>query len=272
MPLSEYFGDRQTVEYLVKTLAFATGSAALPGVFGDNPVAAAINIPLWTLKYEIACYAILVLAAVIGLAGRRRSTAMLSTLLFAACIAVIVWHRAGDAEPSYALLARFLLAFWLGVTAHSCRHSIVVHSLWPAAALFAYALAFDSALHDVATVAFTAVLTLWVGALRWRWPQRLTTAHDLSYGIYIYGWPVSQSLIALDIATTPLSLAFSSLALLLPLAFASWHIVEKPALRALPARPDGNASAGADAPQSAVPAGRMRAVLRPQPRLRLVKS
>jgi peptidoglycan/LPS O-acetylase OafA/YrhL len=57
---------------------------------------------------------------------------------------------------------------------------------------------------------------------------------DLSYGLYIYGWPVAQTLLHLYPGLAPINLAALSLACTLPLAAASWHLVERPALR--PAR------------------------------------
>jgi peptidoglycan/LPS O-acetylase OafA/YrhL len=55
---------------------------------------------------------------------------------------------------------------------------------------------------------------------------------DLSYGIYIFHVPVLQTLVALGIFERN---AFGALALaiviILALAFASWHLVEKPFLK-----------------------------------------
>jgi peptidoglycan/LPS O-acetylase OafA/YrhL len=57
---------------------------------------------------------------------------------------------------------------------------------------------------------------------------------DLSYGLYIYGWPVAQTIVHLRPGLAPLELAALSLVCTVPFAVASWHLVERPALR--PAR------------------------------------
>jgi peptidoglycan/LPS O-acetylase OafA/YrhL len=57
----------------------------------------------------------------------------------------------------------------------------------------------------------------------------------LSYGTYLYGWPVQQALHATVPAVGPLALLAPSLALTLAVAALSWFAVEKPAL-ALKAR------------------------------------
>jgi peptidoglycan/LPS O-acetylase OafA/YrhL len=58
---------------------------------------------------------------------------------------------------------------------------------------------------------------------------------DLSYGTYLYGWPVQQSLHALFPGTAAAVLLLPSLAVTAVLAAASWYGIEQPAL-ALKAR------------------------------------
>ncbi|MGJ7519668.1 acyltransferase family protein [Variovorax sp. LT1P1] len=55
---------------------------------------------------------------------------------------------------------------------------------------------------------------------------------DLSYGIYLWAWPVQQSGIYLFGKDRPFFVLLSfSIAATLPLAFVSWHAIEKKALR-----------------------------------------
>jgi peptidoglycan/LPS O-acetylase OafA/YrhL len=57
---------------------------------------------------------------------------------------------------------------------------------------------------------------------------------DYSYGIYLYGYPIQQAIIA---ATMPYMVISAwphfliSLLIVVPIAMASWHWVEKPILR-----------------------------------------
>ncbi len=69
----------------------------------------------------------------------------------------------------------------------------------------------------------------------WGLPQRDFESHvrgDYSYGLYIYACPVQQALAAMHLheANFPAYIAASLLVSLL-LATASWHLVEKHALR-----------------------------------------
>jgi len=56
---------------------------------------------------------------------------------------------------------------------------------------------------------------------------------DVSYGVYLYGWPLAQSLIALAGVRqwTQLPFFLVTMLILLPIAFFSWRAVERPALR-----------------------------------------
>jgi peptidoglycan/LPS O-acetylase OafA/YrhL len=54
---------------------------------------------------------------------------------------------------------------------------------------------------------------------------------DLSYGIYIYGWPSQQITMALSPSLNPYELTFAALALATFFAFISWRFIEKPAIQ-----------------------------------------
>jgi peptidoglycan/LPS O-acetylase OafA/YrhL len=54
---------------------------------------------------------------------------------------------------------------------------------------------------------------------------------DLSYGVYLYGWPVAQLLVYFSHQTLqPLPLFALTMAITFIFAYASWRIVEAPSL------------------------------------------
>src|SRR4029450_13749900 len=53
---------------------------------------------------------------------------------------------------------------------------------------------------------------------------------DLSYGIYIYAWPVKQLLVMYAVAPTWYGVASTATLIVIPMAFVSWHFVERVAL------------------------------------------
>jgi peptidoglycan/LPS O-acetylase OafA/YrhL len=69
------------------------------------------------------------------------------------------------------------------------------------------------------------------------WLKPLPAAHfgDLSYGLYIYGWPVEQAIVWLNGGAMSSRALFAiALPVTAVFAFLSWHLVEKRALRFKP--------------------------------------
>ena len=53
---------------------------------------------------------------------------------------------------------------------------------------------------------------------------------DMSYGVYIYSFPLQQILIAILPNITPVQLMCLTMVSVLPIAYVSWRYIEKPAL------------------------------------------
>jgi peptidoglycan/LPS O-acetylase OafA/YrhL len=86
-------------------------------------------------------------------------------------------------------------------------------------------------LQQVLTLLLEAYATLWVAGLALGVAFAVFRSVDLSYGIYIYGWPLAQFLVWRFPGISTGTMAVLSLSLAILVAFASWTLVEKPALR-----------------------------------------
>jgi peptidoglycan/LPS O-acetylase OafA/YrhL len=62
------------------------------------------------------------------------------------------------------------------------------------------------------------------------WLRRLAAPGDVSYGIYVYAFPVQQSVAAIWGAIDPLVMMAIAFPVTYGLAFLSWRLVERPAL------------------------------------------
>ncbi|HZS85269.1 MAG TPA: acyltransferase [Stellaceae bacterium] len=225
LPLRDYFAAPKTWHFLADNLLLKSNDEALPGVlFSMTPAGTVVNGTLWTLPIEFQCY-LMVLA--LGLA--RLLNGRIAMLLF----------LGGLLTSTLDLLGGFgwlLPVFAAGMVLHYVTGR---HRLSGALALAAF-------LGLAATVRFGGFLqafpvlggylTIYLGTHpRLRLPDAARFG-DLSYGLYIYGWPAEQCVAyALGPAATWWSVFTLGLALSFVLAFLSWHGVEKLALRWKPA-------------------------------------
>ncbi len=201
---------------LLVTLALALASGASPSAFAGNPYPEIVNGPLWSLFHEVAAYALCLLLVRAGVLRHRGALAGLVAV--ASALAVGHDHLPGR----LASFAPLFAAFAAGMAVHALRAHLPV-TLPAALASLAAAVLLPAQL-AVAALGFAALVL----ALR---APALPLGADVSYGLYIYGWPLAQMIVHLRPGLAPAELAALSLAATLPFAIASWHLVERPALR-----------------------------------------
>lgn len=225
-----YLASPELAGYIWQTLSLKTGMAPLPGVFEVNPAAGVVNSSVWTLKYEVACY--LALAGIGGVAiwlGRVRLIGF-AGLGFA--LALILVDRPNLAEHSSIpqTVQYFALFFGTGVLAYACRRHIPVHWAVVLAAALATVASNDTRWAELGQALFLCTVTIWAGSFRFGTLGAFTARQDWSYGVYLYGVPVGQTLLLVF----PGLEAWTLMALTIPptllLAALSWNIVERPAL------------------------------------------
>ncbi|MCF4128613.1 acyltransferase family protein [Methylobacterium sp. SyP6R] len=225
--LPAYWSDPGLWRFIQGTLTTFKSNAALPGVFSDNPFRFPMGT-VWTLKYEVLCYLGLLAAGLFGALRQRWLAPLLVAGLFVALS--LAGLRAGEMPKGLETSLRLPLIFAAGAALF--LHADRARLSWPLAfALLALAaLLHGTALYPPALFLAEAYAVLCLGL---RPPLRhpaLDPRADLSYGTYLYGWPIQQSLHALFPAVSAGWLLPPSLLLTLAVAALSWHFVERPAL------------------------------------------
>ena len=128
----------------------------------------------------------------------------------------------GDRQPAHdvALCIVFFAAGWLVAIARNR-----VRASWGTIGVAAPAALVGSLAHPVLAALPFAVLVLALGAVL---PVRRFARNDVSYGTYLYGWPIQQLLVIGGVHSLglPVMLA-SSLGLSLAAGTASWFVVER---------------------------------------------
>lgn len=189
------------------------------------------NGSLWSLQYEVICYLVVAVLGVCAVRGRARR----ALLGFMALCWIMsfgwAWFGLVDLDGELPLLSRTGLMFGCGAAFHIYRDRIRFDRGLALVATFVVLVSWVSPDYRlVAAPALTYVL-LYAGISLGRY-QALRLRADLSYGTYLYGFPVQQALVAGGLGSLPflVFLGVSALAVL-PVAAVSWFLVEKPILR-----------------------------------------
>lgn len=189
------------------------------------------NGSLWTLPVELLCY--IGIAVALTVSAARQHLRELSVAAFVGLVAISTLSAIHNDRISGLLYV--MTFFSCGVLLYAWRSSIRIDWRLAAASVIAFVLAYQS----TSTVALGslpfAYLCLWLGAEA---PERLKAigAHnDISYGVYLYGWPVQQTLTAYGVGSRHGGFAVYAVASVvgvLPLAWLSWLAVERPTTHA----------------------------------------
>jgi len=206
---------------------------------------------MWTIPYEFRCYLMVLLLGISGiLRSRTVLLAMTATLLLLCVLFPEIYHPANSGSVEYSsnstlwkvvdeiignprTSVRFFAVFLCGALAHSYRESLRFSPATVMASLFALCVGMSStAFASVALAVFGGYLILALAtALGQPRLQALNPKVDISYGLYLYGWPVEKLIfwyfpkMSLVIAGG-LTLFFSAL-----LGALSWYLVEKRFIR-----------------------------------------
>ncbi|NMM78639.1 hypothetical protein B2J89_18415 [Acidovorax sp. SRB_24] len=225
LPWESYFAHPQTSSYVRENLLMRL-QYELPGVFASQ-ASQAVNGSLWSIPYEVDAY--IVLAALFALGLHRYkwlATAVVCLIILDPVTGnqlLFTWRPQSlsiDAlAPCFAFGA--LLALW--------RDKIHI-SMAPA--LGALVLFLTLRQHSHAYYLFYVALflgLLYVCSLPAIVALRLPA--DVSYGVYLWGWPMQQ-LLALYFPELGLSFnKYMAMLLATMLGTLSWYLVEKPCIR-----------------------------------------
>ena len=228
LPLRQYYSSAGFWAYfgnIVGDIHFL-----LPGVFMSNPYPQVVNSQLWTIPFELRCYAMLTVIAGIGLFGARRLL-LAAMLLLQAAVAVrlVIHHTHYDPIVRGTLLIGSFLA---GLTIYRWRDRLAWNRWLAIGSGFVTAALLLVPPYGDFFISFPAAyLTVYLGLLD---PPRSSflVKGDYSYGMYLYGYPIQQAFATLGSWTYHWWInMLLSWPVALGLAMVSWWWVEKPALR-----------------------------------------
>jgi len=216
----------------------------LPGVmFVNNAAGLEVNGSMWTLRPEFIMYLM-----VLGLGVTRLLTLPVALLLLALGIACLHFEEL-KILGGWGWTLGFFAA---GMALYKLRATRIFDNRVALLALAGLVLSVPLRQFILLFPLFGCYLALWL-ALNPRLPVIPATRFgDLSYGLYMYGWPVEEAVIW---SLGGRALWWQVFAIALPataaIAFLSWHLVERPALRLKPGSRRRPALRAPTAPQQA---------------------
>lgn len=222
-----FTGEPSALRYLFGNAGLLIVQYDIAGILAGTPMGVSFNGALWTLFFEAFCY---LLIAVLGGVGVLRQRRIIVPLILVVLAVLTILQEAGLPVFVNDRVLRLTFVFLLGAAAYLYADRLLMHIGLAAvsASLFLVSVA-AFADYRVLGAAPLAYLLVWFGAgFRWPWSMRA----DLSYGLYIYHWPVLQLLVLTGLggAATPLFVTVG-LAIVTLVAALSWFGIEKPALR-----------------------------------------
>lgn len=239
LPAAAYYDAPALWRFIGCTLTSFKSNATLPGVFEANPYHSPLGT-VWTLKYETLCYLGVLAAGLLGLLRRRGPALVLVGGL--ALTLVIVEAAKPDLSKGVETALRLPMIFAAGAALYLWRKRVRL-SAWLLLGLALAMLLKGTPLYRATLFLAESYAAIWIAFAPALARPALDPPADLSYGVYLYGWPIQQALRALWPEASATGLLGPSIALALGVAALSWYLVEKPAL-SLKARALGRRTLG----------------------------
>ncbi|WP_372771690.1 acyltransferase family protein [Pantoea sp. WEP] len=226
LPLMDFLKNKETLKYLVANFSFLNFiQPSLPGVFTNNP-----NQPLdgslWTIKAELTLYVLLPFIVPL----LKRSPLKVWSVIFIISCAWYFYFTALYSGPKADTLAKQFIAlssyFFFGslLAVHQPTFDRLKEITIVSLVVFLLFKSTDYAF-IVEPVAFSAVVILFCNNLCKE--IKISQYGDLSYGMYLYHWPIIQVLQHFGVFDAN---AFAGLGLTivmtLALAYTSWNLLE----------------------------------------------
>jgi len=214
---------------------------AMANVFAGTPYRV-LNGSAWTIQYEFVCYLLVIL---LGRAGLLKSWIPVAAASLV-CLALVGFAPGLVGDPLNRLplhnvillgdrsaILRLGGLFLAGAAFYLAQDRVPLRKPYLAAAFVCLCLTLlDARLTNLGLGIFGAYVLLAVAALgSGTILARINNRNDISYGVYLYAWPIEKTLLWFGFSTGLLALGLTTFALAAIAGAISWFLIEKPAMR-----------------------------------------
>ncbi len=224
-----FAGPNSPWTYLSSNALLVMNQYDIGGLLAGAPVPLLFNHSLWTLQYEFLCYLMVGALGTLVLVMRKPALFLLPLGLCFALFAAASWYRSLEQVPTALRAFELYTFFAIGLCAYVFRERLPVRGSLACLSLLLVAATIATRAYGLVLPFALSYLTLYVAMFL---PLRdFDKRCDLSYGIYIYAFPISQLSTAFGVAREGF-MAYLGLAYFASLAFAaaSWFGIEKRSL------------------------------------------
>lgn len=239
LPVGDYLRNPDTWQFLWRNISLANLQWHLPGCFQENSFPNAVNGSLWTIPLEIMCYVIVLVVGILGFISYK-------CFSFAALISSLVCMQASHSGyqwifpatifeilnfHDYVMLSAF---FWSGMVIY--QNKPILEPRLDFAVLMLGTLLISSKFDNFHLFEPTAIsyLVYYIAFAPQIKFQNFGKIGDLSYGAYLYSFPIQQILSQPEFKLTSSHAIWNivvALAITLTISALSWRFIESPALR-----------------------------------------
>ncbi|MEI6334978.1 MAG: acyltransferase [Methylococcaceae bacterium] len=242
LPIPTYLSLSETYIYLAKCATLFMGVAHyLPGVFDSTPYDREVNGSLWTMPHEVRMYAVLAsvwfvlrITPKLQLIGFKVIVVTFALMAGIYILAGHLYFHFESPESSVSRFAKLFFMFFVGATFYILREYINLSRwlFWFLVIGLAVATSNKHAFFVIYVFA-SAYILFYLAYVPSGLIRKYNQLGDYSYGIYIYiyAFPVQQSVAALIPGVSVIQMILISATFTILLAILSWHILERRALK-----------------------------------------
>jgi peptidoglycan/LPS O-acetylase OafA/YrhL len=192
LTLSAYFGHPEFAHYFLNIVGDVHFS--LPGVFDNLPLAGIVNLQLWTLPWELMCYLVI---SVFAISTMSRRPWLFAGLVMLIELSQVFWRTFLNTAPHGITVGgpALVISFLFGISLYVLRNRLPwdrrVFLIMLALCVLVGCRSSTTYLLPLPAAYVTAFLGL-TNPPRSKW----LLSGDYSYGLYLYGFPIQQAIIA----------------------------------------------------------------------------
>lgn len=235
LPLCLYFTNISTYEY-IESLSLLLMKYELPGVFENNHFPFSVNGSIWTLQFEFLMYIFVAILGCLNLFKKRIYIIVIYFLVLFLYAYLFVFYPSSLSDFYLRNLLQLFITFSAGMLCYLYTDKIRYNAKFFLLFIILFFIPIIFPRMYFSSLFFIPLfclpyITFYLAFLPIKKLNDFGKNGDFSYGIYIYAFPIQQTIAHFYPKASAMSMFLLSIILVLPLAWFSWHFVESKALK-----------------------------------------